>query len=285
MHKLSGTGWTVVCTIRLAPTDRENIGTRMWRQLHGMVPLSHDSFQLAKPQINIRDKYLRHDEKSRRFGNHPENWNKARQNDTLGSKGQMHLPLQGDAQDISPPTPHVSCKSKTKNTRIKLRKHGEEAHALPLKRLNTGDQEPGHDTYQKNLAVIIGGQLHANETADRFCRAVGTLSGQNIDPTKWKMTWNSKCHIVNYTTTLRDTGQNIGIVGFSLKSIKAVTFTEFMPALEASVQTEDSEVMYIVPWEEDEKHLPLDKQGSIAVVVDVESSKILSIVLINTLGQ
>ncbi|KAF8186607.1 hypothetical protein K438DRAFT_2153316 [Mycena galopus ATCC 62051] len=53
--------------------------------------------------------------------------------------------------------------------------------------------------------------------------------------------------------------------GFSLKSIKAAIFAEFMPTLE-----EDDEVMHIVPWDEDEKHLPLNEQGDVAVMVDVD---------------
>ncbi|KAF8133160.1 hypothetical protein K438DRAFT_1787676 [Mycena galopus ATCC 62051] len=119
--------------------------------------------------------------------------------------------------------------------------------------------------------------------ADRFCRAAITLSGQNIDPTKWKIMWNNKfidvarvnqCRVVNYPTALRDAGQIMGTAGFSLKSIKPATF---MPALEASVQTEDDKVMHIVPWDEDEKHLPLDEQGDVAVVVDIDGVPLVKV--------
>ncbi|KAF8214739.1 hypothetical protein K438DRAFT_1749829 [Mycena galopus ATCC 62051] len=57
---ISGEGNTLEYLTFSGQHNRENIGTRMWRQLYGMVPLNHDSSQLAKPQMNIMDEHLMH---------------------------------------------------------------------------------------------------------------------------------------------------------------------------------------------------------------------------------
>jgi hypothetical protein len=96
-----------------------------------------------------------------------------------------------------------------------------------------------------------------------FCRAAGTLSGQDIDKTKFQMKWNtkfidvareSKCRIINYPAVLQAANQIIGMRQFNVKRIKSATFEKFMSSLVDAHGThathDDDDVMQIVAWEQ-----------------------------------
>ncbi|KAJ7301131.1 hypothetical protein DFH08DRAFT_979069 [Mycena albidolilacea] len=158
---------------------------------------------------------------------------------------------------------------------IEMRKRGQAARSIPIQNLDPHEHEGPRDAFRRQFTSIIGGQLWA------FCRAAGTLSGQDVDKTKFQMKWNtkfidvareSKCRIINYPAALQAANQIIGTRQFNVKRIKSATFEKFMSSLVDAHGTraahDDDDVMQIVAWEQDEIDLPLDEQGDVAVVVD-----------------
>ncbi|KAJ7336146.1 hypothetical protein DFH08DRAFT_965046 [Mycena albidolilacea] len=158
---------------------------------------------------------------------------------------------------------------------IEMRKRGQAARSIPIQNLDPHEHEGPRDAFRRQFTSIIGGQLWA------FCRAAGTLSGQDVDKTKFQMKWNtkfidvareSKCRIINYPAALQAANQIIGTRQFNVKRIKSATFEKFMSSLVDAHGTraahDDDDVMQIVAWEQDEIDLPLDEQGDVAVVID-----------------
>ncbi|KAJ7312629.1 hypothetical protein DFH08DRAFT_973408 [Mycena albidolilacea] len=151
---------------------------------------------------------------------------------------------------------------------IEMRKRGQAARSIPIQNLDPHEHEGPRDAFRRQFTSIIGGQLWA------FCRAAGTLSGQDVDKTKFQMKWNtkfidvareSKCRIINYPAALQAANQIIGTRQFNVKRIKSATFEKFMSSLVDAHGTraahDDDDVMQIVAWEQDEIDLPLDEQG------------------------
>ncbi|KAJ7301181.1 hypothetical protein DFH08DRAFT_979042 [Mycena albidolilacea] len=158
---------------------------------------------------------------------------------------------------------------------IEMRKRGQAACSIPIQNLDPHEHEGPRDAFRRQFTSIIGGQLWA------FCRTAGTLSGQDVDKTKFQMKWNtkfinvareSKCRIINYPAALQAANQIIGTRQFNVKRIKSATFEKFMSSLVDAHGTraahDDDDIMQIVAWEQDEIDLPLDEQGDVAVVVD-----------------
>ncbi|KAJ6607285.1 hypothetical protein B0H10DRAFT_1956381 [Mycena sp. CBHHK59/15] len=171
---------------------------------------------------------------------------------------------------------------------IEMRKRGLAAHSIPIQNLIPHEHERPRDAFRRQFTSIIGGQLWA------FCHVASTLSGQDVDKTRFQMKWNmkfidaaweSKCHIVNYPAALQAANQIIGTQQFNLKKIKAATFERFISGLVKANRTrdanddddDDDDVMRIVAWEQDDIDLPLDEQGDVAVVIDKEGVALVTV--------
>ncbi|KAJ6555782.1 hypothetical protein B0H19DRAFT_1070952 [Mycena capillaripes] len=168
---------------------------------------------------------------------------------------------------------------------IEMRKRGLEALRIPIPNLDAQDGETMRDAYRRQFTSIVAGQLW------EFLRRAGTLSGQDLDKTRFQMRWGvkfidaareGKCRIINYPTALRDANQIIGSAAFVLKKIKSATFETFMDELvkaNASSSTSDGDdsVMRLVSWNDDERQLPLDEQGKIPVIIDEEGVVLLRV--------
>lgn len=155
-----------------------------------------------------------------------------------------------------------------------MRKRGLEALRIPIPNLDAQDGETMRDAYRRQFTSIVAGQLclcffllalleiRTHARAGEFLRRTGTLSGQDLDKTRFQMRWGvkfidaareGKCRIINYPTALRDANQIIGSAAFSLKKIKSATFETFMDELvkaNASLSTsdDDNNIMRLVSW-------------------------------------
>ncbi|KAJ7891126.1 hypothetical protein B0H13DRAFT_1887298 [Mycena leptocephala] len=163
---------------------------------------------------------------------------------------------------------------------IELRKRGMAAQALrPAEGLDTS--KSGRDDFHHQWAKIMGIQLW------NHCRKAGTLGEHESDPNKYQMKWGpkfldiafeSKCRIKNYPTALEDHGHIIGR-RFELKKIRAKTFKQFMPALAKAnrqrKEDDDDTVMEIVPGDNYEASLPLEEQGDVPLVINLDGKAAL----------
>ncbi|KAJ6521273.1 hypothetical protein DFH09DRAFT_1373076 [Mycena vulgaris] len=161
---------------------------------------------------------------------------------------------------------------------IEMRKRGLEALRIPIPNLDAQDGETTRDAYRRQFTSIVAGQLW------EFLRRAGTLSGQDLDKTRFQMRWGvkfidaareGKCRIINYPSALRDANQVIGTAAFVLKKIKSATFETFMDQLvnanaSTSMTSDDDDIMCLVSWSDEERQLPLDEQGEIPVIIDQE---------------
>lgn len=110
--------------------------------------------------------------------------------------------------------------------------------------------------------ILLLFEIKTHARAGEFLRRAGTLSGQDLDKTRFQMRWGvkfidaareGKCRIINYPTALRDASQIIGSAAFSLKKIKSATFETFMDELvkanaSSSTSDDDDNVMCLVSW-------------------------------------
>ncbi|KAJ7234907.1 hypothetical protein B0H12DRAFT_1076255 [Mycena haematopus] len=166
---------------------------------------------------------------------------------------------------------------------IAMRKRGLHGHAKSIQNLGRHQNEKLRDTYRRQLATILGGQLW------HMCDQAGTLVGLETDKSKFSMKWSvkfvdvareAKCRLIHYPNALRDANHIIGTHNFHVKSIKAATFAQFMPALVAANSVggaSNEDVMEIVAWDEDELSLPLEEQGEVPVVVDEEGKALVRV--------
>ncbi|KAJ7789632.1 hypothetical protein B0H13DRAFT_1936405, partial [Mycena leptocephala] len=165
---------------------------------------------------------------------------------------------------------------------IELRKCGMAAQALrPTEGLDTS--KSGRDDFRHQWAKIMGIQLW------NHCRKAGTLGEHESDPNKYQMKWGpkfldiafeSKCRIKNYPAALEDHGHIIGR-RFELKKIRAETFKQFMPALAKAnrqrKEDDDNTVMEIVPWDDYEVSLPLEEQGDVPLVINLDGTALVCV--------
>jgi hypothetical protein len=119
---------------------------------------------------------------------------------------------------------------------------------------------PGNSVCGFILLALFEMKTHAR--AGEFLCCTGTLSGQDLDKTRFQMRWGikfidaareGKCRIINYPTALRDANQIIGSVAFALKKIKSATFETFMDELvkantSSSTSDDDNNIMRLVCW-------------------------------------
>ncbi|KAJ7659666.1 hypothetical protein DFH06DRAFT_1130436 [Mycena polygramma] len=140
---------------------------------------------------------------------------------------------------------------------IDLRKRGLAPQALPAIEEAAGSGGK-RDQYRSQLGTILGSQLWG------YCKANGTLTGHDVDPSKYQMKWSTKfvdaafenqVRLINHPAALKDAGQIIGTGGFKLKDITVPLFDVFMPDLLIANRPRDpddmeldNEVMKIVRW-------------------------------------
>ncbi|KAJ6464650.1 hypothetical protein C8R47DRAFT_1237447 [Mycena vitilis] len=169
---------------------------------------------------------------------------------------------------------------------INLRKQGLAPQPLPaLEEEAAGGGK--RDRYRKQLGMILGSQLWG------FCKTNGTLTGHDVDQSKYQMKWTTKfadvafenqVRLINYPAALKDAGQLIGTAGFNLKDITVPIFDTFMPDLLTANRIRDpedmeldNEVMEIVRWTDEEMVLPLTDQREIPLVVGPDNAALVCV--------